>query len=214
MEHGVKELMTLLRAFVHEVPLAENEMQALDVALPEVLTLCRLHSVMGIWAYKVREYYDAHGIEGEDAREVYDTAQKIYSRAVSQAVKRELQYQSLSKTLAEQGIDHLAFKGIVVKDVYTVPQLRSYSDIDLVIRKEDRLRLHPLMQKLGYTATTDFEPVYTYQKEKEVYEIHTSIMSVNITERGDFIGYFQNLWSHAVEQPPHVWAFTPEFHFV
>ncbi len=214
MKHGAKELISLLRAFVHEIPLAESEMQALDAALLDVLNLCRLHNVMGIWAYKIREYYDIYGIDSEDAREVYDTAQKIYYRSVSQAVKRELQYQALSKTLAEKEIDHLAFKGILVKDVYAVPQLRSYGDIDLAIRKEDRALMHALMQELGYIPTTDFEPVYTYQKEKEVYEIHTSIMSVNITDRGDYIGYFKNLWSRAVEQTPHVWVFTPEFHFV
>jgi len=116
--------------------------------------------------------------------------------------------------LAEGGIDHLAFKGIVVKDMYAVPQLRSFGDIDLAIRQADRQRCHKLMQKLGYTATTDFEPVYTYQKEKEMYEIHTSVMAVNITDRADYIGYFKNLWNYATEQAPHIWAFTPEFHFV
>jgi len=214
MEHGVTELMSLLRAFVQEVPLSPVEFQRLDAALPEVLPLCRLHTIMGIWAYKVREYYDIYGVEDEDAREVYETAQKIYSRTVSQAVNRELQYQALSKMLAEGGIDHLAFKGIVVKDMYAVPQLRSFGDIDLAIRQADRQRCHKLMQKLGYTATTDFEPVYTYQKEKEMYEIHTSVMAVNITDRADYIGYFKNLWNYATEQAPHIWAFTPEFHFV
>jgi len=214
MEHGVTELMSLLRAFVQEVPLSPAEFQNLDAALPEVLPLCRLHTIMGIWAYKVREFYDIYGVEDEDAREVYETAQKIYSRTVSQAVNRELQYQALSKMLAEGGIDHLAFKGIVVKDMYAVPQLRSFGDIDLAIRQADRQRCHKLMQKLGYTATTDFEPVYTYQKEKEMYEIHTSVMAVNITDRADYIGYFKNLWNYATEQAPHIWAFTPEFHFV
>jgi len=56
--------------------------------------------------------------------------------------------------------------------------------------------------------------VYTYQKEKEMYEIHTSVMAVNITDRADYIGYFKNLWNYATEQAPHIWAFTPEFHFV
>lgn len=214
MLDGVKELLDLLRAFVQEIPLSLTEFQSIDATLPTTLPLCRLHNITGIWAYKVREYYDAYGVEGEDAQAVYETAQKIYSHTVSQAVHRELQYQALSKMLEEDGIDHLAFKGIVVKDIYAVPQLRSYGDIDLVIPKEERQHCHTLMQKLGYTAITDFEPVYTYQKGKEMYEIHTSIMSVNITDRADYIGYFKDLWNYAAEQTSHRWTFTPEFHFV
>lgn len=214
MEQGRRELMGLLRAFVHETPLTQEEFSALDLALPEVLSLCRLHGVMGIWAYKVREYYFLNGAETEDARQVYETAENLYTRTISHGVKREHAYQQLSGRLAECGIDHLAFKGIVVKDLYPVPQLRSFGDIDLAIRKEDRASFHALMQEAGYATTTDFEPVYTYKREGELYEVHTSIMAVNITDRADYIDYFQGMWEHTKLLSPHVLSFTPEFHFV
>lgn len=214
MLDGVKELLELLRAFVHEVPLTDAEMQGLDKALPEVLSFSKLHNVLGIWAYKVREYYQQNGITNEEEQEVFDTAEELYSRVVARSTKRENSYRQLSKQLKEAGIDHLSFKGIVVKDCYPVPELRTFGDIDLVIRKEDRENCHALMQKENYDVITGFEPVYTYQKEKELYEVHTSIMAVNMTDRADYIGYFQNLWQYAKETDKHVWVFTPEFHFV
>lgn len=48
-------------------------------------------------------------------------------------------------------IDHLLFKGFIVRDYYTpCPELRTFGDIDFVIRKEDRQKCDELMKELGY----------------------------------------------------------------
>lgn len=36
----------------------------------------------------------------------------------------------LSEALSAEGIDHLLFKGYVVRDCYIIPELRSFGDID------------------------------------------------------------------------------------
>ena len=214
MEVGVTELIGLLRAFADEAPLSREEIAGLDAALPEVLHFAKLHNVLGIWAYKVWEYYANTPAETPEEQEVAAAAQQIYSHTVAHGAKYAAWYQRLSQSLAQNSIDHLAFKGIVVKDLYPVPELRTFSDVDFVIRKEDRERCHALMQSLDYETVVDFEPVYTYRKEAELYEIHTGIMSVNFTERADYIGYFRDLWSNASKIGNHVWAFSIEFHFI
>lgn len=214
MEQGVTELIGLLKAFTHEVPLSRAEMQELDAALPQVLYFAKLHNVMGIWAYKVREYYAQNPAANAEEQEVADAAQQIFSRTVARGAKRTMCYQALSQILSDNGIDHLPFKGIEVKSLYPVPELRTFGDVDFVIHKEDRERCHTLMQTMNYEVVVDYEPVYTYRKEGELYEIHTGIMSVNITNRADYIGYFQNLWDNANLTENHSWTFTPEFHFV
>ena len=212
MSEGVKELLALLRAFVHEALLTEPEMQAVNQNLPQILHLAELHKIRGIWAYQTREYARKHPDAIEP--EIAEAAERIFAVVAQKAVISEKKYQELSGQLSRMGIDHLPFKGILVKDLYPVPELRTFGDIDIVIRPEDRERSHALMQQLHYRATVDFEPVYIYEREREVYEIHTSIMAVNMTNRADYIGYFQNLWKYAKETDNHVWAFTPEFHFV
>lgn len=214
MVQGATELLAILKAFVQEKSLTLLEMEQMEKNLPEIIQLAKIHGVLGIWAYKIREYYHIHGVSSPEDQELSDTAEQVFSRTVQNAVKRELLYQGLSQALSEAGVDHLPFKGIVVKEFYPVPELRTYGDVDMVIRTEDRERCHALMQKLGYGSPVDFEPVYTYRKEGELYEIHTGIMSVNFTHRADYIGYFKNLWDHAVLTENHVWAFSPEFHFV
>lgn len=52
--------------------------------------------------------------------------------------KRSIQMQ-------QEHIDHILFKGYVIKDYYPIPELRSYGGIDFVIRLEDREKSHQLM---------------------------------------------------------------------
>lgn len=51
------------------------------------------------------------------------------------------------------------------------------------------------MVGLGYTFTQNYmDKVYCYAKDTENYEIHTSVMTTNITPNADYISYFQKMW--------------------
>ncbi len=214
MEQGATELIALLRAFMEERPLSAEEMQNADNTLADVLYLAKLNGILGIWAYKVYEFYEKNGVADFDQKETAETAYKIYHRTVTLAEKRVTAFEKLSKLFCDAEIDHLIFKGIKIKDLYPVPFLRTFGDIDFVIRPDDRSRCHTLMQELGYEVKGDYEPVYTYQKEMELYEIHTSIMAINFTDRADYISYFRNLWDHAMSVEKHLWEFSVEYHFI
>ena len=123
-------------------------------------------------------------------------------------------FEELSKALSEQGIDHLPVKGWYLRHLYEVPELRTFGDIDVLIRREDRQRVHGLMLALGFTVQTDWEPTYTYRRGPELYELHTNLMEASLDGRSDLPAYFADAWSHA-----HVVSgrrFEPEksFHFL
>ena len=214
MEKGAAELINLLKAFVEKRPLSVEEMQNADNELADVLRLAKLNGVLGIWAYKIFEFYEQNGVADCDQKETAQTAYKIYYRTTKLAEKRINLFENLSKSLCNAKIDHLTFKGIKIKDLYSVPFLRTFGDIDFIIRPIDRKRCHALMQELYYDVKGDYEPVYTYQKEMELYEIHTSIMAVNFTDRADYIEYFKNLWNFAIPVEKYLWEFSPEYHFI
>ena len=52
----------------------------------------------------------------------------------------------LAEAFDRAGIDHLLFKGFVLRNYYPVPELRTYGDVDFVIRREDRTRSDELMK--------------------------------------------------------------------
>ncbi|MBQ4515399.1 MAG: nucleotidyltransferase family protein [Clostridia bacterium] len=214
MNQEARILLDILRAFFEEKVLAQETMAQFKELLEPVLKQSKIHNVSGIVAYKVKEYFTYNNPENEEDAELLQIMTEIFFLTVQQSALCEKKFEELSEKFVEEQIDHLAFKGIVIKKFYTVPELRTFGDVDFVIREKDVERTDALMKKLGYYTKADFVPVYTYKKEHEYYEIHTSIMSVNITERADYIGYFGKMWEYARKKDEFIYEFTPEFHFI
>jgi len=60
------------------------------------------------------------------------------------------------RRFATDGIDVMALKGpVLAETVYPDPALRPFSDLDLLVRPEDRRRTDAALQALGYTPLAD-----------------------------------------------------------
>lgn len=198
------ELLSLLRGFVHEeVPSFPEEPD-----WRKLFSLAQIHGLTGILSWMIAEY----GLT-EDT-ELLSYAKKITRETVVMYVRRGDNARRLLEGLNAQGIDHLLFKGYLVRNCYPVPELRSYGDIDLAIRPDDRKRVHNWMLEQGFETGTDWEPVYSYHRGMELYEFHTDIMEVNVTDRADYRSYFRSVWNHAECRDGH--TFFPEcsYHFL
>ena len=128
--------------------------------------------------------------------------------------QRYCAFEELSEALSSAGIDHMPVKGWYLRHLYEVPELRTFGDIDVLIRREDRRKAHELMLSLGYTVKTDWDPTYTYQRGAELYELHTNLMDASLDDRSDLPAFFADAWRHAV--PRQGRCFEPEisFHFL
>lgn len=128
--------------------------------------------------------------------------------------QRYAAFEELSGQLCDAGVDHLPVKGWYLRHLYAVPELRTFGDIDILIRREDRQKVHELMLANGFTVKTDWEPTYTYARGPELYELHTNLMDASLDGRSDLPGYFSDAWSHA--RPVSDRCFEPEteFHFL
>ena len=74
--------------------------------------------------------------------------------------------------------------------------------------------VHRLMLSLGFSVKDDWEPIYSYYRGDEYYEIHTQIMEIDVSEKADYRDYFARAWDHAHPVSGHSYRFTPEFHFL
>ncbi len=134
--------------------------------------------------------------------------------AVASGLNRCLDFESLSRELSAQGIEHMPVKGYYLRRLYPTEELRTFGDIDLLIHKEDRQRTHELMLYLGYTVKQDWEPTYSYIKGAEYYEIHTNLMDGNLDERADMQSYFESAWQHAERDEGLRFMPSLDFHFI
>lgn len=208
MQEIYSKYLAALRAFVQgTAPEALSAQQ-----WQQLLELSYINNTQGIVAH----VYMSHPELVEP--QLRPTLRQLCFSEVNLYAARADQMTALAAKLSESGIDCLLFKGFVVRNYYPVPELRTFGDIDLVIRPEDREKCDRLMKELGYTVKVGWEPVYSYVKDGEYYEIHTQILEVDVSDKADYKAYFSHIWEHArpssVLKLPHIFEFTPEFHFL
>lgn len=173
-----------------------------------LIQLAEIHSVTGILGYVVMNYPDASN------QQVAPMMRRTCMQTIAvQAVRAESMNRLIEK-MAEKGIDHLLIKGFVLKDYYQVPELRTYCDIDFLIRPADRKKSDTLMMQEGFERKTDWEPVYSYIRQMEHYEVHTDLMEIDVSDKADYKGYFRHVWDHACLIEGNTYELSPEYHFI
>jgi len=128
--------------------------------------------------------------------------------------QRYAAFEELSKALSDAGIDHMPVKGWYLRHLYEVPELRTFGDIDILIRREDRQAAHELLCAQGFAVKTNWEPTYSYGRGAEFYELHTNLMDASLDERSDLPAYFADAWSHGVLRQGRCFEPEREFHFL
>lgn len=197
-------LLDVLKSFVHE------EKLNFDVELDwsELMRLSSIHTVTGILGYMAMQN------QCEKTAQMLSPLKKQCFANIAVFTRRTENAKQLVAKLNEAGIDHMLFKGYVVRDYYPVPELRTFGDIDILIEPADREKCHALMLENGFEVKTDWEPVYSYCKGAELYEMHTEVMEVDVSDKADYKGYFRNAWENVRNVGGHSFEPTPEFHFI
>ncbi|MCI6738137.1 MAG: nucleotidyltransferase family protein, partial [Intestinibacter sp.] len=104
--------------------------------------------------------------------------------------------EKLINNFKKEKLDHIIIKGYVLKDYYPSPEYRSMSDIDILIKPDDREKSHEIMLKLGYKNSIKDSNVWDYRKNKSYIEIHTSLIENEFKEDVNLKEYFSDAWSH------------------
>lgn len=204
METEYTYLLHLLGAYLRE----EEPEAPGEIDWEKMIQLAQIHCVTGILGYMSMKYPIC-----PDA-EMKASLRKTCLNTIALFARRNALAETMVAELEKAGIDHILMKGYVLRDYYPVPELRTFGDIDIVIRSEDRQRSHELMLALGYHVETDWEPVFSYAGNQELYEIHADIMEIDVSEKADYRAYFQQMWRYARPVSGHSYRFTPEFHFL
>lgn len=197
------DVTAMLRAFVH----GEKPVFANDFDENAFLKCAYYQNILGIVAYMNRRYRFL-------SDSVSSALENTYYSVVSDSVVRQEAFSKLSARLSEEGIEHMPVKGIYIMEYYAVKELRSFGDIDILIRESDRAKTDELMRDLGYDIKTDWEPTYSYLKGNEFYEIHSNLFDVRLKNRPDMIEYFSKAWDYAEKRSELCFEPQHDFHFI
>ena len=202
MDRESEYLFCLLGAYVRgEAPGGADGME-----LEKLKHLASIHSVDGIFCPMAMR----HGLFPAERGAFRAECMAVIGGYAKRAALAEMLFEEMTR----RGMDHLLMKGYVVKDYYPVPELRTYGDIDVLIRADDRQKCHDLMVELGFEVKSDWEPVYSYVRVLEFYELHTQLLETDISAAVDCRDYFSDPWAHVSDLGGHRYQFTPEYHFL
>lgn len=201
-----KAILSILKAFLNNQK---------NIEIPdgfdwnEFDKLVRINNISGIVGYMFLQ--SAAGTIPAEIRKRYRIE---FLTTASVSASREDSMESLIGVLKANDIDHLLFKGYVVRDLYTVPELRTFGDIDFAIKLKDRQKCDELMRQNGYQLLENWEPVYVYESAIEHYEVHTELLDSNLNEKADYRQYFKDFWEHALKKDERTYVLEPEYHLI
>lgn len=96
--------------------------------------------------------HDALQDRGWVPDEVKRRLHQVYLQAAFRHLRSVHEYGQLLQALNEAGIDLIVFKGPVLTElVYRNPALRSYTDLDILVHRNDVRRTQAVLSELGYT---------------------------------------------------------------
>ncbi|MBD5083345.1 MAG: nucleotidyltransferase family protein [Clostridiales bacterium] len=121
--------------------------------------------------------------------------------------------QSLSNfinILTEERIDHALFKGVVLRNYYPFPELRVSSDMDILIRPADYVNVIEVLKKRGFVEKSIESNKATLQFEKDIFELHTELESINIQSKI----YFATPFDDISDSTGCTYKLTPVYHLL
>ena len=133
--------------------------------------------------------------------------------AVALSEQQAFEFNKITGAFNENGIEYMPLKGILLKRIYPKPDMRSMSDIDILIKTEQYEKIKPLLLSMGYTEKKESDHELPWRKRNIYVELHKRIIS---TYNKDFYRYFGDGWKLGVPDKNHPCGYEmrPEDTFV
>lgn len=166
-------LFSLLRTCVGSEAAGEyNATDLTEDAIAAVYTLAKRHDMAHLLGHALNmiDYCN----DGELSRKLHkQTMQAIYRCA-----RQQNEFEQVARLFEEFKIPYIPLKGTVIRDWYPEPWMRTSTDIDILVRKEDlNAGIYLLTEKLGYCHKgTAFHDASLFSQSGMHLELHYELV--------------------------------------
>lgn len=176
----------------------------------KIIEIADIHSLTAMLWLGVK---DANVCDDEN---VLDRLKAVFNATVQYSVVQEFVTHSLIVMFNKNQVEHILFKGFVLRESYPCKELRTMGDIDIIIHEKDMEKVHGIMLENGfsYDEVASHGDVRNYMKNNVCYEIHTKIVSKNIYDNIDTVGYFRDNFKYAHKTQGFSYEFNYEHHLI
>ncbi len=181
-----KYLLRLLSSVILNIqPPKPNK--EIDWAL--VFHLAKQHSVFGMLSYAV-EKLDEEYLPSQD---MLPELKQIQRSELILESNIQFETEKLIEVIKKNDIDALLLKGMVLKEYYPVPSMRSMSDVDILYKECDKSKVKQVLKEQGYKLTLDFNGELNFIKPPfHHYEFHPCL---TFTPR-NYNDVFYDVWDN------------------
>lgn len=157
-----------------------------DLDVNYLIKLCKNHSLLPLLYVSLKKY----NIELSEEQEKY--LKKSYKNAVYIEAVQESEMNVILNALTSNNIKCMPLKGSILKFLYSSPELRTMSDLDILYDDNSTKQVHEVLNSLGYKCVksggTDDE--FTKPPFMNV-EMHRIMVDGNFEQIAD---YYSNIW--------------------
>lgn len=120
--------------------------------------------------------------------------EQIYREQLVADINLSVETERLLSVLSDNGIYCMPVKGIVTKNDYPEPHLRTMSDVDILCKEADISNVQSLMLSQGYKVESIGSKDISYRKDSFLhFEMHSSLVETNASS----YDYFTTVWERA-----------------
>lgn len=148
---------------------SQPEEKPSDVSFENVFNCAMKHDVANLAFYSVEK------LEIKPKSELFELWRQARDLAVMRDINQSFAYDELMSELRKANIRALEIQGTVVKKYYHQPDMRTMSDIDFVIDRENLEKVKPILEKLGYECDCHLQEIDAFRKPNINLEFHSTV---------------------------------------
>lgn len=135
-------------------------------------------------------------LNNKPSQELAKKWETIYSVDLMRCATQLFELDYLVDSFTAKGFDVMPLKGSVIRNYYPVPDMRTMSDIDLLVKTQDKQTVREILASCGYDLIIpDDGQVDTFEKKPHMYiDLHYSLMA----ENHHYQEHFQDTWQIAI----------------
>lgn len=144
------------------------------------------------------------------APEKWSMYEKSMYMAAMDEVNRDYAVKELDRVFTENDIDYMHLKGHIIKNIYPISHMRTMSDLDILVKPEQRELIYKLVGQMGYKIAYENVREFNYIK-KVAFEFHLDMISEKYKLYHD---YYEDIWYKGKKIKDNLFELSDEDYFI
>lgn len=186
-DYNFKYFLLLMQSVLNNKP-APVSKQAVD--WQAIYNIALKHSLAGMLYFAIETLPQKEKPQGNFTPYL----KQMYQEQIVTDLNLSVETERMLQLLSSNNIQCMPVKGITTKSDYPLSHLRTMTDVDILCKPDDRLKVEEIFLSQGYIRENIGEKDSSFRKDEILhFEMHNSLLA----ESSPAYSYFSNVWEGA-----------------